>query len=166
MELPIEKAIIIERKIRYDGTIAEYYCRRVKIGKEDAVLCYRLENSVSLHDSETELTIPEGSRTVSYYWTDRPYNVYIWTDQNGRYIGSYLNIVGNTRISDRVVSYEDLILDVLVLPDGSYSVLDEDELPEPLEQFKQGYVSRILRSLLRSLDSLLPPLIEQAKNLK
>ncbi|GGL43597.1 DUF402 domain-containing protein [Sporolactobacillus putidus] len=165
MDHPIKKKTIIERKIRYDGTIAEYSCQRLKIGKDDAVLYYRLEKSVSLRRGETELTIPEGSHTISFYWTERPYNVYIWIGPEGNYRGSYLNIVRNTHISDRVVSYEDLILDVLVLPDGRYSVLDEDELPEPLEQFEQGHVNHVLCTLIQSLDSLIPPLVAESEGL-
>lgn len=42
------------------------------------------------------------------------------------------------------MSFEDLIIDILVLPSGEYFILDEDELPEPLEGFEGGYVNEAL----------------------
>ena len=36
------------------------------------------------------------------------------------------------------MSFEDLIIDILVLPSGEYFILDEDELPEPIEVFEGG----------------------------
>lgn len=162
----MKKNNVIERKIRYDGTVAEYNCKPLRVGKNEAVLFYRMEKSVSLHGGEMRLTIPEGSDTFSFYWTDRPYNLYIWRNPEGGYAGSYFNIVRNTHISERAVSYEDLIVDILVLPDGHYCVLDQDELPEPLPQFEQGYVDNVLRSLTGSLGSLLPPFVLETENMK
>ena len=61
-----------------------------------------------------KLTIPIGSYTIAYYWKDRPYNLYIWRDNEGKYLGSYFNIVRNTYMADTLVSFEDLIIDILV----------------------------------------------------
>ncbi len=45
------------------------------------------------------------------------------------------------------MSFEDLIIDILVLPSGEYFILDEDELPESLEEFEDGYVNEALNVL-------------------
>lgn len=37
-------------------------------------------------------------------------------------------------MTEELVSFEDLIIDVMVLPNGEYFILDEDELPESLVQ--------------------------------
>ncbi len=63
------------------------------------------------------------------------------------YVGSYFNVVKNTQITDELVSFEDLIIDILVLPSGEYFILDEDELPESLEEFEDGYVNEALHVL-------------------
>ena len=42
-----------------------------------------------------------------------------------------------------MVSFEDLIIDIMVLPNGEYFILDEDELPEPLGNFEGGYVKAL-----------------------
>ncbi len=46
-----------------------------------------------------------------------------------------------------MVSFEDLIIDIMVLPNGEYFILDEDELPEPLGNFEGGYVKKALYGL-------------------
>ena len=49
--------------------------------------------------------------------------------------------------------FEDLIIDILVLPSGEYFILDEDELPEPLESFEDGYVAEalyVLKEIIKS----------------
>ena len=109
--------------------------------------------------NDTKLTIPKGSYTIAYYWENRPYNLYIWRDQNGSYIGSYFNIVKNTYITEQVVSFKDLILDIMVLPNGEFFILDEDELPEPLEQFEDGYVVEALYIVLNTIQDFLPQII-------
>jgi len=45
-------------------------------------------------------------------------------------IGTLIHIVKNVIITDRHVQYLDLIVDIWIAPDGSFRVLDEDELEE------------------------------------
>lgn len=167
MTVPISRLIqdeqkMVERKIRYDGSIAEYDCVCLTKNKKEAVLLHEMRQSFSMPAGQSKLTIPVGSVTIAHYWIDRPYNLYLWRDRDGSYLGSYFNIVRNTRITSRVVSFEDLILDVLVLPDGRYFLLDEDELPLPLDQFEGGTVRDVSQTIADSLNILLPPLVEES----
>jgi predicted RNA-binding protein associated with RNAse of E/G family len=138
---------IIERKIRYNGHVSDYLCNVIMLNSERAILTYDLNQAISVGDSEASLLLPPGSRTVAFYWMDRPYNVYLWRDSAGRILGAYFNLVKNTRISEKMVSYEDLIVDLLILPDGKLSVLDLPELPEPLNRFEKGSVRLTLEAL-------------------
>ena len=113
--------------------------------------------------SQTKLTIPKGSYTIAYYWENHPYNLYIWRDEKGNYLGSYFNIVKNTYMTDELVSFKDLLIDIMVLPNGEYFILDKDELPESLDQFENGYVIHALNSLTESIDILLPQNISKQK---
>lgn len=65
----------------------------------------------------------------------------------------------NTLIGVDSVSFEDLILDILVFPDGEYYILDEDELPVSIECFEEGKV----KSALNMLTSTLLLILENAK---
>lgn len=158
---------IIERKIRYDSRIVEYGCKLLKAQNKSIVLFHIVQDSFTMIASQAKLSIPEGSYTIGYYWEDRPYNLYIWRDKKGKYLGSYFNIVKNTYMTDKLVSFEDLIIDIMVLPNGTYFILDEDELPESLVRFKNGSVLQALNALTDSIDMLLPQIIlETEKNYK
>ncbi|HDR4424093.1 TPA: DUF402 domain-containing protein [Bacillus cereus] len=154
---------IIERKIRYDATTVDHACLLIETQSDKIVLYHEVQYSFTMTANDTKLTIPKGSYTVAYYWSKRPYNLYVWRDQDGSYLGSYFNIVKNTCITDEVVSFEDLILDIMVLPSGEFFILDEDELPEPLEQFEDGYVKKALHSVKNIMkESLSEIIIETA----
>ncbi|KON90140.1 hypothetical protein AF332_27290 [Sporosarcina globispora] len=136
---------------------------RLKVQNQSAVLFHIIEESFTMMANQTQLTIPKGSYTIAYYWKDRPYNLYFWRDQKGKYLGSYFNIVKNTSINDRMVSFEDLIIDILVLPNGEYFILDEEELPESLEQFENGSVQQALNVLTESIHTALSQAISESE---
>lgn len=121
---------------------------------QSAVLFHIIEDTFTMIAHQARLTIPKGSYTIAYYWEDRPYNLYFWRDHRGNYLGSYFNIVRNTVISDGMVSFEDLIIDILVLPNGEYFILDEDELPDSLEKFENGSVQKALNLLIKSIHNV------------
>ena len=86
------------------------------------------------HAREVEdLSLPAGTLSFGYFWTDRDYNAYHWISPQGATLGLYLNVSGSTAISENEVRWRDLVVDVLVTPDGRCRVLDEDELPDDLE---------------------------------
>ncbi|WP_240794298.1 DUF402 domain-containing protein [Bacillus sp. BHET2] len=154
---------VIERKVGYDGSVVEHCCRVLKAGVDEVVLFHKIENAFTMSTNQSSITIPEGSYTLAYYWKNRAYNVYIWRDYRGVYLGSYFNIVRNTTIKNKVVSFEDLIIDVLVFTDGRAFVLDEEELPVAMGEFENGDVLGDLQLLVESLDGLLPKLILETR---
>jgi predicted RNA-binding protein associated with RNAse of E/G family len=73
--------------------------------------------------------IRKGDRFVEVYYTDRWYNIFEIHDRDdGALKGWYCN-VGRPAVmeAENVISYEDLALDLWVAPDGTQTVLDEDE---------------------------------------
>ncbi|MDR9853889.1 DUF402 domain-containing protein [Paenibacillus sp. VCA1] len=146
---------IIERKIRYDATVVDHDCRLLKLELPKIVLLHKVDKPFTMASGASELTIPAGTYTFAYYWIDRPYNLYFWRDGHGDYLGSYFNIARNTTVTGQAVTFEDLIIDLLVLPDGEYFVLDENELPEPLHRFEGGLVQDALQSLIGRMDGII-----------
>ena len=86
-----------------------------------------------------EVVLQRGDRFVETYFTDRWYNIFeIYAYDTGILKAYYCNIGFPARIGEGIVSYRDLALDLLVLPDGRQFILDEDEfyrlgLPEPTQ---------------------------------
>jgi predicted RNA-binding protein associated with RNAse of E/G family len=75
------------------------------------------------------IILREGDRFVEIYYTDRWYNIFeIHNRDDDQLKGWYCNIARPVVLEaeDRL-SYVDLALDLWVSPDGTQSVLDEDE---------------------------------------
>lgn len=87
------KSEIIERKIRYDSTVVDHTCLLLEKQLQSIVLFHEVQYSFTMTAHRASLTIPKGSYTIAYYWENRPYNLYIWRDKNGMYVGSYFNVV-------------------------------------------------------------------------
>ena len=74
------------------------------------------------------LSLRKGDRFVERHYADRWYNVFaVYDGTSGRLKGWYCNITRPARIDGDQVSAEDLALDLIVRPDGSWTVLDEEE---------------------------------------
>ncbi|MFF2015596.1 DUF402 domain-containing protein [Paenibacillus sp. NPDC058177] len=153
---------ILERKIKYNSEIVDYRCNLLEIKDQGIKLFHVIETPFTMIAGNAELTIPKGSYTVAYFWEDRPYNLYFWRNSEGEFIGAYFNLVKNTKISSDMVSFEDLILDILVFPDGRYYILDEDELPVSIEHFEEGKVKCALNMLTSTLFEILEEVKKEA----
>ncbi|MEK7683036.1 MAG: DUF402 domain-containing protein [Chloroflexota bacterium] len=74
------------------------------------------------------LPLRKGDRFIERHYSDRWYNVFaVYDGTDGRLKGWYCNITRPARIETDRVSAEDLALDLIVRPGGSWIVLDELE---------------------------------------
>ena len=74
------------------------------------------------------LTFRSGDRFVETHYSDHWYNVLAVHDfDTGLLKGWYCNITRPAKIENDSLSAEDLALDLVVLPNGSQYVIDEDE---------------------------------------
>lgn len=74
------------------------------------------------------VTLRRGDRFIETYFSDRWYNIYEIQEQaSGNPKLWYCNIGHPAEIADNSIAYRDLALDLLVFPDGTQQVLDEDE---------------------------------------
>lgn len=136
---------LIERKTRLDGTTEEFDCEPLLIEtNRRAILKYVLDREWRIADRA--LVVPKGTITVSHYWSDRSYNVYHWIT-GGRSLAYYCNVVEGTEIRPDLVAYTDLAVDVLILPSGDASVLDEEELPPDLAPERRKIIARTVEEL-------------------
>lgn len=77
------------------------------------------------------LILKKGDRFLESYFEDRWYNYYeIHSREHDHLKGWYCNIGYPAEIQGQTVSYRDLALDLIVLPDGRQIVVDEDEFKE------------------------------------
>jgi predicted RNA-binding protein associated with RNAse of E/G family len=77
------------------------------------------------------LQLRNGDRLVEVFYSDRWYNVFAIHDaRDGRLKGWYCNVTRPASIQAGHVYAEDLALDLIVLPDASWQVLDEEQFAE------------------------------------
>jgi hypothetical protein len=75
------------------------------------------------------IVLGKGDRFLETYFTNRWYNIYEIHDREDDHIKGWYCNIGKPAVleSDDVISYVDLALDLWVTPDGTQTVLDEDE---------------------------------------
>jgi len=77
------------------------------------------------------LRLRHGDRFVETHYSDRWYNVFAVHDvDSGGLKGWYCNIVRPARLEPEHIWSVDLALDLVVLPDGGWVVVDQDEFAE------------------------------------
>src|SRR5438270_13008615 len=72
-------------------------------------------------------TIKAGTLSTEFFWTDRWYSVFLFREPSGELRNFYCNVNTPARLSEGVLSFVDLDVDVLVRPNFSFQVLDLEE---------------------------------------
>ena len=118
-----------ERKRYLSGAEVAFECELVALEARHGILRYVIERPWQV----AGLSLEPGIVTYAFYWMDRPYNLYRWQNGNGETVGFYFKLADSVSLSPEEFVWRDLIVDILVLPDGWVRVIDEDEVPEELE---------------------------------
>lgn len=102
----------------YSGNLLE------RNGNKIIILAY-FDRENTLVDN---LILRPGDKFIETYYLDKWYNIYEIQDQENNLVKAwYCNISFPAEISEDVLNYKDLELDLLVYPNGKQKVLDLDE---------------------------------------
>ena len=106
-------------------------------------------------DIEHELLgkISSGTLSTEYYWLDRWYNIFRFSEPTRKLRNFYCNVNSPPHFDGRVLSYVDLDIDVLVNPDFSYQILDLDDFEQNTKLF--GYPAEVQNRARRAVDELI-----------
>jgi uncharacterized protein len=74
--------------------------------------------------------IAKGTLSTEYYWMDRWYNVFRFSEPDSSLRNFYCNVNLPPSFDGKTLNYIDLDIDVLVNPDLSYTVLDVDDFEQ------------------------------------
>lgn len=147
---PDRERPIIVRAFKYDGS--EHRRWRACVRRADASLIEldaRFEEEIRHHLLGT---IRPGTISIEYYWPDRWYNVFRFLEPGGEMRNYYCNVNVPPVFDSSGLSFIDLDMDILVAPDLSYSILDEDEFEENAARF--NYPPEIRRRAHMALGEL------------
>lgn len=139
------------RALKHDGRLHREWKARVAERRGTLVVLDAVFDSEIRHPLLG--TIAAGTRSIEYYWTDRWYNVFRFTEADGRLRNYYCNINTPAHFEDDTLTFTDLDIDVLVAPDFSISVLDEDEFA--LHAVELNYPAELQRQVRTALAELL-----------
>jgi len=142
--------------LKYDGSEHRRWPARVaKIEGSLIVL-----DAVFDEEIEHDLlgTIALGTISTEYYWLDRWYNVFRFSDHDGRLKRSYCNVNTPPQFDGQVLSYIDLDIDVLVEPDLTYKILDIEDFEQNAKRYHysdeiQANARRALAELTRLIET-------------
>ena len=149
---------ILVRTYKYDGT--EHRQWRAEIS--------RIERPLIVLDAKFEEeikhpllgTVAPETLSIEYYWLDRWYNIFRFVQPTGELRNFYCNVNVPPVLEGNVLSYIDLDMDILVAPDLSYSILDEDEFVANAARF--NYPNEIIRRSREALEHLITLIEERA----
>jgi protein associated with RNAse G/E len=141
---------IVVRSFKYDGAEHRRWHARL----------LRRSNSLIELDAEFEReirhqllgTIVSGTRSLEYYWLDHWYNVFRFMEPTGELLYYYCNVNVPPVFDRSGLSFIDLDIDILVTPDLSYRILDEDEFE--MNAARYNYPLEVRLRARRALDEL------------
>ncbi|MGE5674116.1 MAG: DUF402 domain-containing protein [Mycobacterium leprae] len=93
------------------------------------------------------------NRSIEFYWPGRPYTVAADCSAEGQIRQYYCNINLPPVMADDRVEWVDLDLDLIVQPDLSWQVVDEEEFE--LHQVRYGYPPEVIQLARESLAALI-----------
>lgn len=142
---------VVEIKESLTGEVHRFNCSLVERSAGELVVLYVVPGAVDLDG----INIPPKTRSFGYFWESRPYNAYHFVTPQGKTLALYFNISDSTRIDMSVVTWRDLVVDVLVLPDGSVRQLDRELLPDTLPQALANHIHEVAAQLVGNARNLL-----------
>jgi protein associated with RNAse G/E len=141
---------IVVRVLKYDGR--EHRRWPARIARIDGPLL--VLDAVFEDEIEHDLlgTISSGTISTEYYWLDRWYNVFRFSDPDRELKNYYCNVNQPPSFDGHVLSYIDLDIDVLVAPDLTYRVLDVEDFEENARRY--AYPKELQANTRRGLKEL------------
>lgn len=121
----MEESDILVSVLKYDGREHRRWPARIAKIKGSLLILDAVFEETIEHDLLG--TIALGTVSTEYYWLDRWYNVFRFSDKSGKLKNFYCNVNQPPSFDGRVLSYIDLDIDVLVAPDLTYKILDLDD---------------------------------------
>jgi uncharacterized protein len=95
------------------------------------------------------ILLKEGDRFLELYLFEKWFNIYEIYDRDSSLLKAwYCNVTRPVRVTDHIIAYDDLALDLLVFPDKRQLALDEDEfIMLDLNKDDQRYARLALKEL-------------------
>lgn len=142
-------SVCVEKKLTLSGKLYSFECELLYLSNGFGALKYVIDREYNVGG----ITLRPGDITYAFYWTDRPYTLYIWHLSRNRVI-HYFNIADSISLPPTEFVWRDLAVDILIDSDRKISVLDEDELPADLDFELSRYIHAAKSAVLLNHDNI------------
>ncbi len=110
---------------KFDGTVRRsWICELVSWDDEKIDLVGSFDEAVQHPDLGS---IKRGTISYERFYFNRWYNYFIFKHPDGQLRNYYINICMPPAVSEGVIDYVDLDIDIIIWPDGKFVTLDLDE---------------------------------------
>ncbi len=142
--------LVTVNSLNFDRTVRRSWtCKLIEHIDERIVLLGGFSHDVR----HTDLgLIRKGTVSREYFWLDRWYNIFVFSEPEGVFRNIYCNINLPPTYASNLLEYVDLDIDLLVWPDGSYQLLDQAEFDENATRF--NYPPAIRERVLSTVEKL------------
>lgn len=147
-EIGTDTSEIVVRSCKHDGRVHRSWPARVAHREGSLIL---LDAFFAEEVRHTLIgTIEAGTVSREFFWTDRWYSVFRFESPSGELLKFYCNINTPPTFESGQLTFVDLDVDVLVQPDYSFEVLDEDEFERHAELYKysEAYRTKVRAALV------------------
>lgn len=141
---------VVVSACKYDGHEHRRWSARLK-HRDDDLLVLDAEFAEEIRHQLLGV-VARGTVSIEYYWLNRWYNIFRFLKPGGELRSFYCNVNIPPKFDGRVLSYVDLDIDILVAPDMSYQIVDQDEFA--LNAVKYNYPAHIQDRAYQALDEL------------
>lgn len=135
-------SLVTESKRKPDGTVLTFACEYLAHAPGLAVILFHVPGTMRF----TTLGTPPGNtRSLGFFWEDRPLSVYRFIDPEGNAFAHRLEAVTDVSVSPTDVFFRDLVVDWWLLPGNVIVEEDRDELEELLVagQFSEPDLAKV-----------------------
>jgi predicted RNA-binding protein associated with RNAse of E/G family len=134
----------IEKKMLLSGELHEYACKMAHFTETFGVLQYVIDRKYLVNG----IALQPGEITNAFYWTDRPYTLYVWRIEQPEQELYYFNIADRVSLTRTAFIWRDLVVDILFDANDTTHVLDEEDLPSDISPSLRDYIDRAKNHLL------------------
>ncbi len=146
----MKNKLITVNSLKYDLRIRKSWtCRLIEQNASLLVLSGEFDEDIA-HPGLG--SIARGTKSQEFYWLDRWYNIFRFSEPDGKFRNFYCNIAMPPRFTGNTLDYVDLDIDVIVWPDGKTETLDEDDFIANASAF--SYPTDVRTNALSSLAEL------------
>lgn len=143
--------IVAVRALKFDGRIHREWRARL-VAQDGSLIVVEGVFEEEIRHPQLGLIAP-GTLSTEYYWTDRWHSVFRFREPSGELRNYYCNINFPAEFDGSVLTFVDLDIDVLVAPDFTPRILDEDEFAANAALY--GYPAAVRDFVPRALAELI-----------